>query len=173
MPKNYENTVNRLFSYCENSPELRRLPWLINTMGFTNGIGEKVNMRICRFNEIRFNNKNLLYIGYFSLLPRHNFYVQLMSKTLSVCRPTTVVELRSRFEKKNYRKKYLKNYVESLKSADSKGCDFLQFNAIPESLGAKDMRSKDLWGIPEPKKLRDISILAYFGQCCPKSGKET
>ena len=93
-----------------------------------------------------------------------------MSRALSLFRPTTVVELRSRFVKKNY-KANLRNDAENIKSSDGKCCDFLQFTAMPESLEAKDMRAKDLWGIPEPKKLRDISILAYFGQCCPNAGK--
>ena len=90
----------------------------------------------------------------------------MMSKVLVLFRPTTVVELRSRFVKKNY-KANLKNHVKRL----SNGCEFFQFQAIPESLEAKNMRAKDLWGIPEPKKLRDISILAYLGQCSPHQGK--
>ena len=92
-------------------------------------------------------------------------------------RPTTVVELRSRFVNKNY-KTNLRNHVENLKGGSGNltvthtfNCQFLQFNAIPESLEAKNMRAKDLWGIPEPKMLRDISMLSYFGQCCPNAGK--
>ena len=91
----------------------------------------------------------------------------MMSTTLSICHPGVLVELRSRFAKKNYKTK-LKSY---LATSYNSPCEFLQFDAIPESLSAKDMRAKDYWGIPEPKTLRDISILAYFGQCCPNLGK--
>ena len=91
----------------------------------------------------------------------------MISTTLSTCHPGVLVELRSRFVKKNY-KANLKTYLDT--SHDSP-CDFIQYDAIPESLSAKDMRAKNYWGIPEPKKLRDISILAYFGQCCPSLGK--
>ena len=71
---------------------------------------------------------------------------------------------------KNY-KTNLKNHVENLKSSNGNGCNYFQFTAMPESLEARDMRAKHLWGIPEPKKLRDISILTYLGQCCPNAGK--
>ena len=91
----------------------------------------------------------------------------MMSSVLSLSRPGVFVELRSRFAKKNY-KINLKTHVD--KSCQSQ-CEFLQFNAIPESISAKDMRAKDLWGIPEPKKLRDITILSYFGQCISGQGK--
>ena len=81
-----------------------------------------------------------------------------MSTILSHSHPGVFVELRSRFPKKNYKMNF-KSYLD--KSCKSP-CEFLQFNAIPESISAKDMRAKDLWGIPEPKKLRDINILSYF-----------
>ena len=97
-------------------------------------------------------------------------FTQIMSKTLLKFRATTVVELRSRFAKKNF-KTDLRRQVQRLKTTDGVDCKVLQFNAIPESLDAKHMRAKDMWGIPEPKKLRDITILSYFGQCCPKAGK--
>ena len=42
-------------------------------------------------------------------------------------------------------------------------CNVLQFDAVPESLDAKNMGANDLWGIPEPAKLRDIVVLSYFG----------
>ena len=95
----------------------------------------------------------------------------MMSKILRIFHPGTVVELHSRFVKKNY-KTNLGDYVKNLTISSGNYCEFLQINAIPESLDAKDMRAKALWGIPDPKKLRDISILAYFGQCCPVVGKE-
>ena len=87
-----------------------------------------------------------------------------MSNTLRLFKPGTFVELRSRFQRKNY-KTDLRRQVEKARASSSNSCEFFRFNAIPESLEAKNMRSKSLWGIPEPKKLRDISILAYFGQC--------
>ena len=91
----------------------------------------------------------------------------MMSTVLTLSQPSVLVELRSRFAKKNY-KANLKSYLnQTCKSP----CEYLQFNAIPESISAKDMRAKDLWGIPEPKKLRDISILAYFGQCAGSGNK--
>lgn len=90
-----------------------------------------------------------------------------MSTVLSLSQPGVFVELRSRFAKKNF-KINLKTHLD--KSCQSQ-CEFLQFNAVPESISAKDMRAKDLWGIPEPKKLRDITILSYFGQCISGVGK--
>ena len=75
-------------------------------------------------------------------------------------------------KKKNY-KTNLEHYVKSLKHSCRIDCDFLQISAIPESLEAKNIRAKVLWGIPEPKKLRDISILSYFGQCSAPIGKKT
>ena len=93
-----------------------------------------------------------------------------MSQVLQIFHPGTVVELRSRFVKKNY-KTNLENYVKQLKRSSGNECEFFQISAIPESLDAKDMRAKSLWGIPEPKKLRDISMLSYFGQCNPDAGK--
>ena len=94
-----------------------------------------------------------------------------MSHVLRIFHPGTVVELRSRFVKKNY-KTNLKNYLKQRKNSCGNECEFFQISAIPESLDAKDMRAKGLWGIPEPKKLRDISILSYFGQCNPPAGKQ-
>ena len=93
-----------------------------------------------------------------------------MSDVLRIFHPGIVVELRSRFVKKNY-KTNLKNYVNQLKRSCGNDCEFFQISAIPESLDAKDMKAKGLWGIPEPKILRDISILSYFGQCNPAAGK--
>ncbi|CAB4056619.1 GRC3 [Lepeophtheirus salmonis] len=39
----------------------------------------------------------------------------------------------------------------------------LTFKAVPESPNVKEMHSQDNWGIPEPKKLRAIVLLSYFG----------
>jgi len=86
-----------------------------------------------------------------------------MSTVVTLSQPSVLVELRSRFAKKNYKT----NLNQKCKSP----CEYLQFNAVPESISAKDMRAKDFWGIPEPKKLRDISILAYFGQCAGSGNK--
>ena len=43
MPRSYDECVGRILRYCENNSEFKKIPWLINTMGFTNGLGAKVN----------------------------------------------------------------------------------------------------------------------------------
>ena len=44
---------------------------------------------------------------------------------------------------------------------------------MPESQEAKNMGANDLWGIPEPAKLRDIAVLSYFGSLYRGPGSTT
>ena len=43
IPKSYNDSLLRINNYCENNSELKNIPWLINTMGFSNGLGVKVS----------------------------------------------------------------------------------------------------------------------------------
>ena len=124
-PRRYDRNVGKIVQYCSRHPDLRNLPWIVNTMGFSRGLG-----------------------------------VKLIQQTFAKVQPSTVIEIRSRFEKKNYPFRF-----ESLQQVP--GFNVLAFEAMPESNEAKDMGVKDLWGIPEPAKLRDIVILSYFGQLYP------
>lgn len=89
--------------------------------------------------------------------------ISLLKKSVASIKPTTFVEIRSRFHKKNYECNLGEFCSQSLQ-----GCNFLSFSAIPESAGAKDMGGNDLWGIPEAYKLRDIVVLSYLGQSFAK-----
>ena len=42
--------------------------------------------------------------------------------------------------------------------------NLLEFQAVPESSSAKDMRSKDYWGLPDPKMLREVVMLSWLGK---------
>ena len=87
--------------------------------------------------------------------------ISLLKKSMSVIQPTTFIEVRSRFAKKNFECS-LKGFCEfSLPK-----CHYMKFDAIPES-DVKDMNSQDFWGIPEAYKLRDIVLLSYIGERFP------
>merc|ERR1719466_659987 len=43
----------------------------------------------------------------------------------------------------------------------------LEFLAVPESASAKDMRSKDYWGLPDPRTTREAVLLSYLGKRWP------
>ena len=79
----------------------------------------------------------------------------LLKETMQLFQPTTLIEIKSRHPKKNYEV----NMTEMLQS-DS---NYLEFQAMPEDTD-KEMNTNDLWGIPEPYKLRDIVILAHLAK---------
>jgi len=109
-------------------------PMVVNTMGWCQGLGALINTDVIR-----------------------------------LCQPTTVVQLLSRFPKKNYPRSLSSDYVSTTNSSWRKSprnlsYTLLEFQAVPERRWAKDMRSQDSWGIPEPKVLRDIQMLSWFGK---------
>ena len=60
MPRSYNGCVRRILGYCEEKPELNSIPWLINTMGFTSGLGAKVSSRYYA---------SLTFLGYLFTIP--------------------------------------------------------------------------------------------------------
>ena len=52
MPRSYDECVGRILRYCENNSQFKNIPWLVNTMGFTNGLGAKVNNTHLVMNDI-------------------------------------------------------------------------------------------------------------------------
>lgn len=127
VAKRYSAAMQQLITWVQSDQELSSLPWIVNTMGFSHGLG-----------------------------------ISFLKSTLKVIQPTTVVEIRSRFVKKNYAVN-LRNFLPGLHY------DFLQYDAMPESQEAKEMGGKDLWGIPEAYKLRDIVLLSHLGVSFPSS----
>jgi hypothetical protein len=90
--------------------------------------------------------------------------IQLLKKSVKLIQPTTFIEIKSRFAKKNYEI--------SLSKVAGKAT-FFTFQAIPESSEVKEMGVQDIWGIPEPYKLRDIVILSYLGHHFESSLQES
>ena len=118
ISRRFSQQMARLVKRAQDHPDLNKLPWVVNTMGFNRGLG-----------------------------------VKLIGEVVSKVNPSTMIEIRSRFEGKNYNINFDKLTGDK--------CNLLQFEAVPED--SKNMGSNDLWGIPEPAKLRDIVILSYFG----------
>ena len=80
--------------------------------------------------------------------------VVLMKKILNRFAPTSIVSLRSRFPSKNY----------DLRFRSCPAYTFLEFNAMPESATVQNMRSEDTWGVPQPRKLRDLVVLSRISR---------
>ena len=76
---------------------------------------------------------------------------------MELFQPTTLIEIKSRHSKKNYEV----NIAEMLPTNGTS--NYLEFQAMPEDTD-KEMNTNDLWGIPEPYKLRDIVILAHLAK---------
>ena len=84
--------------------------------------------------------------------------IPLLKETLKLMNPTTVIEIKSRNARKNYECS-LSNFV----SKSVKNCNYMSFNAIPESLNVEMGGQEQMtWGIPEAYKLRDIVTLSYL-----------
>lgn len=121
VARRFSRQMARMVRNARAHPDLNRLPWVVNTMGFNRGLGLK-----------------------------------LIREVVAAVGPSTLVEIRSRFPGKNYEVNF------DALAGDS--CNVLRFDAVPESQEAKNMGANDLWGIPEPAKLRDIAVLSYFGR---------
>lgn len=68
--------------------------------------------------------------------------------------PTVVVSIESRFEAKNFPEDFKRNLID-------KSQEVFHFPAVPE-VHDSEMSSQDLWGIPQPRSLRDLVVMAYF-----------
>ena len=95
--------------------------------------------------------------------------LMLLVDTIRLLQPTTVIQLQSRYGRKNFPYPLSPDMVgrsrDSWRSAKAKLVyNLLELTAVPESNMAKDMRSQDLWGQPNPKVLRDIVMLSWLGQ---------
>lgn len=104
--------------------------------------------------------------------------LMLVIDTIRYLQPTTLVQLHSRFHRKNYPYSLDHHTV-----ATSRDCwdsspaqthrlsySLLEFLAVPESMSAKDMRAKDYWGLPDPRTTREAVLLSYLGKAgwpCP------
>ena len=84
----------------------------------------------------------------------------IMKETLRLFCPSTLVVLSSRHANKNYRLDFERLCPDR--------CNLLTFSAMPESEDVK-MTHHDLWGIPEPRKLRDLMVLAFLARFPPLS----
>ena len=89
--------------------------------------------------------------------------INLLKKCMNLIQPTTFIEIKSRFSRKNF-----ECSLQSFCTQHLEKCNYMNFQAVPES-DVKDMNSHDFWGIPEAYKLRDIVILSFLGERFPKS----
>ncbi len=80
----------------------------------------------------------------------------LLKATVEHFSPTVIASIESGHPSKNYPP----DFVSSLASVND-NCELLRFGAVPEDKGAV-MGAQDLWGMPQPWKLRDLVISAYF-----------
>jgi len=130
-PGRYIRTVSGLLRMLKKLDS--KVPLVINTMGWCQGLGLLLNTDIIR-----------------------------------LCKPTTLVQIFSRFPKKNYPRGLTSDYVNNGKSysrvSEHLTYNHLEFAAVPERSCAKDMRGQDSWGIPQPAVLRDIQTLSWFGK---------
>lgn len=85
----------------------------------------------------------------------------IMKETVRLFCPSTLVVLSSRHANKNYDLDFERLCPDR--------CNLLTFAAMPESEDVK-MTQHDLWGIPEPRKLRDLLVLAFLASFPPLSG---
>ena len=85
----------------------------------------------------------------------------IMKETVRIFSPSTLVVLGSQFAKKNYDLDFERLCPD--------GCNLLTFAAMPESADVK-MTQHDQWGIPEPRKLRDLVVLSFLAKFPPLSG---
>jgi len=113
---------------------LSSYPLLVNTMGWCNGVG-----------------------------------LMLLVDTIRLLQPTTVIQLNSKFPRKNFPYSLTPGRISNTKDkwrSDKVKLNYnlLEMNAVPESNSAKDMRSKDYWGLPDPRMLRDMVMLSWLGK---------
>ena len=113
---------------------LSQYPLVVNTMGWCNGMG-----------------------------------LMMLVDTIRLLEPTTVIQLQSRYRRKNFPFSLTDEAVggcrEGWRSRKKRlTYNLLEFPAVPESATAVDMRSGDNWGLPEPRQLRDLVVLAWLGR---------
>jgi len=138
-PGRYTAAVARLAARAEQLLAAQGdtpLPLLVNTMGWTGGLG-----------------------------------LLLLVDTVRLLRPTTVVQLTSRYSRRNFPYQLDCSLV-----SDTGDCwssrparprlhySLLQFPAVPESATAQDMRSGDFWGLPDPRTTRAAALLGFLGR---------
>ena len=100
--------------------------------------------------------------------------LMLVIDTIRYLQPTTLVQLHSRFHRKNYPYSLDHHTVASsrdcwdstLAHSTRLSYSLLEFLAVPESMPAKDMRAKDYWGLPDPRTTREAVLLSFLGKTC-------
>jgi len=136
-PGRFIKVMKTLIDFVVHDDRFQGLPVVVNTMGWCKGVGLMLSIDIIRYFQ-----------------------------------PSTVVQLHSRFHRKNYPYSLDPSTVDSSRdcwesSASSNqrlSYNLLEFLAVPESLSAKDMRSKDYWGLPDPRLTREIVLLSFLGK---------
>lgn len=136
-PGRFSKLTKTLIDFVKEDARFQNLPVVVNTMGWCRGVG-----------------------------------LMLVIDTIRYLQPTTLVQLHSRFHRKNYPYSLDHNTVSTSKDCwDSTpgtshrlSYSLLEFLAVPESVSAKDMRSKDYWGLPDPRITREAVLLSYMGK---------
>lgn len=139
-PGRFMRITKRLVDFVNGERKFENLPVVINTMGWCRGVG-----------------------------------LMLVIDTIRYSQPTTLVQLHSRFHRKNYPYSLDHRTVSNSKdcwtssnmSSPRLSYSLLEFLAVPESASAKDMRSKDYWGLPDPRTTREAVLLSYLGKRWP------
>jgi len=138
-PGRFNKMTRTLIDFVKTDARFQNLPIVVNTMGWCKGVG-----------------------------------LMLVIDTIRYLQPTTLVQLHSRFHRKNYPYSLDHHTVSSSRDCwDSTSTNspklsysLLEFLAVPESMSAKDMRSKDYWGLPDPRITREAVLLSYLGKTC-------
>jgi len=141
-PDRFIKVTKRLIDFVREEARFKNLPMVVNTMGWCRGVG-----------------------------------LMLVVDTIRYLQPSTIVQLHSRFHRKNYPYSLDQNTVatsrdswDSTSRSQNLSYSLLEFLAVPESVSAKDMRSKDYWGLPDPRTTREAVILSSLGKAgwpCP------
>ena len=135
-PGRFIQCVKKLLAFLNSEEMFKDLPLVVNTMGWCRGVG-----------------------------------LLLLVDTLRLLQPSTLVQLVSRFPRKNYPYSLTPETV--TRSRDSwsgrqpsaaLSYSLLELEAVPESLQAQDMRTRDYWGLPDPRLTRDLVLLAALGR---------
>lgn len=81
--------------------------------------------------------------------------LHLLEEAVKSFKPSTVINIQSRFPVKNVPDSFPPLHP----AAGSSSYNVLTFPAIPESDSGEDG-----WGVPHPRKLRDLALLSYFAR---------
>ena len=135
-PGRFLQCVRRLVDMVDSEERLRGLGVVVNTMGWPRGVG-----------------------------------LMLLVDTIRLVRPTTVVQIHSRFHRKNLPFSLTPETVAATRESWSgrpapSGLAFnlLEFLAVPEREEARDMRTRDGWGLPDPRLTRQMVVVAALGR---------